>query len=153
MRSGNSIRRSDADREIGEQRLLERKPQNLSGIINSAGRSLHGKSLKISRVFAGWDWPAALGRSFQSSSALTQDCTCFTEAETGLWKEGLCGQEPDAQGKAEAQAWSHSTASPTIYALPIYSCLPSCLDKPGNSDGERRNYLTSQISLCAQTWG
>lgn len=37
--------------------------------------------------------------------SLSQDCHLFTEAETGLWKEGLCGQEPDAQGKGRGLTW------------------------------------------------
>lgn len=45
---------------------------------------------------------------------LGQDCHLFTEAETGLWKEGLCGQEPDAQGEGRGLTWVIQAASPSL---------------------------------------
>lgn len=81
-----------------EQRLHPGKGnlRNLSGIINSAGRELTRKKSKNKEgLFNRWDWPAMAQAT--SSVILTfqvLDCHLFTEAETSLWKEGLCGQEP-----------------------------------------------------------
>ena len=122
-------------------------------IFNWQGKILF-LSLKISRVFLTggtgqqWSRPRCWSSSAPRPGLPPVHWTWDWPLERGaVWSGAWC------PGRGQRAYLGHS-GSLSFSPLPCpSSCLPSCLDKPGNSDGERRIALTYPRSLCVLKHG